>query len=194
MEDREIRVIAQEMTDLEMYRRFIKNKHKGNEDDYEILSTPPGYSFDVIQTVGGEQAAIELKTRMEYSYEQFNDIYFEKSKVINILMCAKAFGYSGSFFCTFYPKSDKVVIISFNDIEWDKVWEGTHPILKIGWEWANKRTANSRSEKTLKEVVYFPLKHTDNITYVYSYPGLKEEYNTLYKQNKKKVISSGDGF
>lgn len=187
MEDREIRVIAQEMTDLEMYRRFIKNKHKGNEDEYEILSTPPGYSFDVIQTVEGQTSAIELKTRMEYSYEQYDNIYFEKSKVISVLRCARSFGYCGAFFCTFYPKSDKVVIISLNDIEWDKVWDGTHQVLRIGWEWANKRTADSREEKTLKEVVYFPLKHTDKITYVYRYPGLKEEYNTLYKQNKKKV-------
>lgn len=188
--DKQGKVSVNELTDIEIYRRFVRMKGKGEE--YEILSTPEGYPYDVTQELGGtHHTAVELKSR-NFAYDKYPDTFFDKSKIDSVLAMASGLGYINAFIFAIYPESDRVVLFDLKAVDWDKVREGTHPYVRIGWEFANKCTVTSTEKKTLKEVVYFPLKHTDKITYVYRYPGLKEEYRTLFAENMKKV-SSGDG-
>lgn len=190
------KITAMEQTDKQIYKLFVnsindKKKRQINFKDMEILSP-----FDILQSntpmnnpFVSTTTIVELKNRIDYSYEQFDTIYLEESKIKKLLQAQEEYSANQTILAIIYPKSDKIVLIDISNIDWEAVYNNQHPYITHGKQIAAHNTTKDRNAKITKDVIYFPLKKqpSNNITYIYTLQHLDKIYKTLYNQNYQKL-------
>ena len=199
MNETDIKIEAKELTDRQLYEMFIKMYNSDNNVKYELRPTKTLCHYDVLQYKTDYARSttftslIEIKTREDYSYEQFDNTYFDKTKISYLLATQDDTSADDTYIVSFYPKSDKVVIHKLSDIDWENV-KNTPNVneVYVGTKNATWCTTYSRDIKKEKEVVYFPLhkQQDNNITYVFKFPDLQRTYDELYERNLEMVRNS----
>lgn len=165
---------ATEDTDKALYQEFLNNKH------CTVKIIPQGLksTYDVMQISDNSRDMVELKTRWKYTYEQFDDISINLWKVRRLLELQQDAGANNIYFCIFYPKSDKVILIDITHLEYDESDVITR-----------KTTFETISDKNPKmmfnQMIALDIKnkvdnHKKTRTYKYTFPNLKEQYISTF--------------
>lgn len=168
-----------EKRDLELYKHFCKKMNVST--DKIKIPTDKFSHYDL----GHNGYFCELKTREDYNYESFNDVYIQCDKIEwlkELYENYKEKGCKGSKVIFFYPSDNKVVVIDVHRIRWNMVIEGTYDCNRVYiWKtkkYMNKQTAVSKDEKIEKDVYSVPLPHHEkiNCVNVYDVEGLYDTY------------------
>ena len=107
---------ATEDTDKAIYQEFLNYKHCSAK----IIPQGLKSTYDVMQISDNSNDMIELKTRWKYTYDQFDDISINLWKTRRLLELKEDAGANNIYFCIFYPKDDKVVLIDITHLEYDE--------------------------------------------------------------------------
>lgn len=168
---------AAENTDKTVYKAFIDNKRP--KDSIRLIPQEVLSPFDLLQITDNSSDIIELKTRWDYTYEQFNDILIDTYKLNNLLLSRKDTGADRIYVVALYPKSDKIVIVDVTDLDYEY-----EDLVK---KRANGHTISKRIRKVLKTFVPLDIKNKINeklntTTYKYTFPNLMEEYESTFRK------------
>ena len=161
-----------EQADRMIYRKFIDRYSPNN--DIELKGTDILCCYDLIQTKGNDKHLIEIKTRWDYGYNDFEDISIDEQKI----RCIKGVDADNAYICAIFPKDDKIVLIDITDIRYDD-----NDVVK---RYANAQTISESPYKKIKSFIPLRIKkgrdeRLNTITYVFNYPNLKDEYNVFFQ-------------
>ena len=192
----DLKITAMEQTDKQIYKMFINSKNDNKKKQFNFRDMDTKSPYDLYQTMTpldnpfiSTSTIVELKNRIDYTYEQFDTIYLEQYKIRNILQKQEEDNAQQTILAILYPLSDKIVLIDITNIDWEQVNNNQHPYVIKGTQKAAYNTTKDKNYKILKDVIYFPLKKqpNNNITYIYNFPQLDKTYKILYKENWDKL-------
>lgn len=168
---------AAENTDKTIYKAFIESMKP--KDSIRLIPQEVLSPFDLLQLTDNSSDIIELKTRWNYTYEQFENLLIDTYKVNNLLLSRKDTGADKIYVVALYPKSDKIVIVDVTDLDYDY-----DDLVK---KRANGHTISKRIRKVLKTFVPLDIKKKTNdklntTTYKYTFPNLKDTYVNTFKR------------
>ena len=171
---------ATEDTDKAIYQEFLNHKHC----TAKIIPQGLKSTYDVMQISDNSIDMIELKTRWKYTYDQFDDISINLWKVRRLLELQQDAGANNIYFCIFYPKDDKVVLIDITHLEYD---ESDVITRKTTFE----TIADKNPKMMMNQMISFNIKEkVDNRkktkTYIYTFPNLKDRYISTFLSYCKK--------
>lgn len=166
---------ATEATDKTIYQNFLNMKNHKAQLESQDLHHP----FDLLQINENSKDMVELKTRWNYTYEQFDNILVDTYKFNNMLLCKKDNGADRIYVAILYPKSDKIVIVDVTDLDYEY-----EDLVK---KRANGHTISKRIRKVLKTFVPLDIKKKTNeklntTTYKYTFPNLKDIYVSTFRR------------
>lgn len=166
---------ATEDTDKTIYQNFLYMKNSKAQLEPQDLHHP----FDLMQINENSKDMVELKTRWNYTYEQFDNILVDTYKFNNMLLCKNDNGADRIYMVVLYPKSDRVVIIDVTELDYEY-----DDIVK---KKANSHTISENIRK--REKTFIPLDIKNKVdekkntrTYKYTFPNLMEEYETTFRK------------
>lgn len=173
-EYKELLFKATEDTDKTIYRTFLKRKNSTVGLIWQNVKS----TYDLMQISENSRDMVELKTRWKYTYEQFDDISINLWKVRRLLELQQDAGANNIYFCIFYPKSDKVILIDITHLEYD---ESDVITRKTTFE----TIADKNPKMMMNQMIALDIKnkvdnHKKTRTYKYTYPNLKEEYISTF--------------
>lgn len=165
---------ATEDTDKAIYQEFLNHKHC----NAKIIPQGLKSTYDVMQISDNSNDMIELKTRWKYSYDQFDDISINLWKTRRLLELKEDAGANNIYFCIFYPKDNKVVLIDITHLEYD---ESDIITRKTTFE----TIADKNPKMMMNQMISFNIKEkVDNRkktkTYIYTFPNLKDRYISTF--------------
>lgn len=171
---------ATEDTDKTIYQEFLNYKHC----TAKIIPQGLKSTYDVMQISDNSRDMIELKTRWKYTYDQFDDISINLWKTRRLLELQQDAGANNIYFCIFYPKDDKVILIDITHLEYD---ESDIITRKTTFE----TIADKNPKMMMNQMISFNIKEkVDNRkktkTYIYSFPNLKDRYTSTFLSYCKK--------
>ena len=171
---------ATEDTDKEIYQEFLNYKHC----TAKIIAQGLKSTYDLMQISDNSNDMIELKTRWKYTYDQFDDISINLWKTRRLLELKEDAGANNIYFCIFYPKDDKVVLIDITHLEYD---ESDIITRKTTFE----TIADKNPKMMMNQMISFNIKEkVDNKkktkTYIYTFPNLKDRYISTFLSYCKK--------
>ena len=161
-----------EKADRGIYRKFI-DKY---DPSIELQETDILCCYDLIQTKGGDRQLIEIKTRWDYRYADFEDISVDERKIKCIMKSVS--DNESAYLCAIFPRDEKIVLIDITGI--------TYTEDDLVRRYANAQTISDNPYKRVKTFVPLSLrkgkdKKLNTKTFVYYYPNLSEEYTAIYK-------------
>lgn len=164
---------ATEDTDKAIYQAFLESRNS------KVKIIPQGMksTYDLMQISDNSKDMVELKTRWKYTYEQFDDISINLWKVRRLLELQQDAGANNIYFCIFYPKSDKVILIDITHLEYDESDVITRK--------TTFKTISDNDLMMINQMVALDIKNkVDNRkktrTYRYTFPNLKEQYISTF--------------
>ena len=164
---------ATEDTDKAIYQAFLESRNS------KVKIIPQGMksTYDLMQLGENSMDMVELKTRWKYTYEQFDDISINLWKVRRLLELQQDAGANNIYFCIFYPKSDKVILIDITHLEYDESDVITRK--------TTFKTISDNNLMMMNQMVALDIKNkVDNRkktrTYRYTFPNLKEQYISTF--------------
>ena len=165
---------ATEDTDKAIYQEFLNYKHC----TAKVIAQGLKSTYDVMQISDNSNDMIELKTRWKYTYDQFDDISINLWKTRRLLELKEDAGANNIYFCIFYPKDDKVVLIDITHLEYD---ESDVITRKTTFE----TIADKNPKMMMNQMISFNIKEkVDNRkktrTYTYTFPNLKDRYISTF--------------
>lgn len=165
---------ATEDTDKAIYQEFLNYKHC----NAKIIPQGLKSTYDLMQISDNSKDMVELKTRWKYTYEQFDDISINLWKVRRLLELQQDAGANNIYFCIFYPKDDKVVLIDITHLEYD---ESDVITRKTTFE----TIADKNPKMMMNQMIALDIKnkvdnHKKTRTYKYTFPNLKEQYISTF--------------
>lgn len=168
---------AAENTDKTIYKAFIDNKRP--KDSIRLIPQEVLSPFDLLQVTDNSSDIIELKTRWNYTYEQFDNLLIDTYKLNNLLLSRKDTGADRIYVVALYPKSEKIVIVDVTDLDYEY-----EDLVK---KRANGHTISKRIRKVLKTFVPLDIKKKVNeklntTTYKYTFPNLKDIYVSTFRR------------
>ena len=173
-EYKELLFKATENTDKAIYQAFLESRNS------KVKIIPQGMksTYDLIQISDNSKDMVELKTRWKYTYEQFDDISINLWKVRRLLELQQDAGANNIYFCIFYPKSDKVILIDITHLEYD---ESDIITRKTTFE----TIADKNPKMMMNQMIALDIKnkvdnHKKTRTYKYTFPNLKEQYISTF--------------
>ena len=165
---------ATENTDKFIYQAFLDSKNS----NVKIIPQSIKSTYDLMQISDNSKDMVELKTRWKYTYEQFDDISINLWKVRRLLELQQDAGANNIYFCIFYPKSDKVILIDITHLEYD---ESDIITRKTTFE----TIADKNPKMMMNQMIALDIKnkvdnHKKTRTYKYTFPNLKEQYISTF--------------
>lgn len=165
---------ATEDTDKAIYQEFLNYKHC----NAKIIPQGLKSTYDIMQISDNSNDMIELKTRWKYTYDQFDDISINLWKTRRLLELKEDAGANNIYFCIFYPKDDKVVLIDITHLEYD---ESDVITRKTTFE----TIADKNPKMMMNQMIALDIKnkvdnHKKTRTYKYTFPNLKEQYISTF--------------
>ena len=173
-EYKELLFKATEDTDKTIYRTFLDSRNRTVGLIWQNVKS----TYDLMQISENSRDMVELKTRWKYTYEQFDDISINLWKVRRLLELQQDAGANNIYFCIFYPKSDKVILIDITHLEYD---EGDVITRKTTYE----TIADKNPKMMMNQMIALDIKnkvdnHKKTRTYKYTFPNLKEQYISTF--------------
>lgn len=171
---------ATENTDRTIYYNFLKQHNKNYQ-----LSVPDGIycPYDLIQQTDTSKDIIELKTRYNYTFEEFDDISIDLYKINNILIQKEEESATSAYVVALYPQSDKIILIDITFLDYDEENVVSRP---AQWHTLDE----DKRKKVNKTFLALKIKENDRQlntkTYQYDYPNLRNEYISTFKKYCKK--------
>lgn len=171
---------ATEDTDKEIYQEFLNYKHC----TAKIMPQNLKSTYDVMQISDNSNDMVELKTRWKYTYDQFDDISINLWKTRRLLELKEDAGANNIYFCIFYPKDDKVILIDITHLEYD---ESDIITRKTTFE----TIADKNPKMMMNQMISFNIKEKvdkrkKTRTYTYTFPNLKDRYISTFLSYCKK--------
>lgn len=168
---------AAENTDKTVYKAFLDDKRP--KDSIRLIPQEVLSPFDLLQITDNSSDIIELKTRWNYTYEQFNDLLIDTYKLNNLLLSRKDTGADRIYVVALYPKSEKIIIVDVTDLDYEY-----EDLVK---KRANGHTISKRIRKVLKTFVPLDIKNKVNeklntTTYKYTFQNLKDIYVSTFRR------------
>lgn len=173
-EYKELLFQATEDTDKTIYRTFLESRKRTVGLIWQNVKS----TYDLMQISDNSRDMVELKTRWKYTYEQFDDISINLWKVRRLLELQQDAGANNIYFCIFYPKSDKVILIDITHLEYD---ESDVITRKTTYE----TIADKNPKMMMNQMIALDIKnkvdnHKKTRTYKYTFPNLKEQYISTF--------------
>ncbi len=173
-EYKELLFHATENTDKFIYQAFLNSK----KSKVKIIPQSIKSTYDLMQISDNSKDMVELKTRWKYTYGQFDDISINLWKVRRLLELQQDAGANNIYFCIFYPKDDKVILIDITHLEYD---ESDVITRKTTFE----TIADKNPKMMMNQMIALDIKNkVDNRkktkTYKYTFPNLKDKYISTF--------------
>lgn len=174
---------ATENTDRTIYYNFLKQHNKNYQ-----LNVPEGIycPYDLIQQTDKSKDIIELKTRYNYTFEEYDDISIDTYKINNIMLQKEEESATSAYVCAIYPQSDKIILIDITLLDYDE-----DDVVQRPAKWHTLDKSPDKNKKINKTFIPLNIKqkkdnHLHTKTYQYDYPNLRNEYISTFKKYCKK--------
>ena len=182
------KIAAQEITDKEIYKRFMARK--GKEATYEDQGQ---YSkFDLIQYTKDKEIdildnkiLIDFKTRIRYHFNQFPTARISLHKFKDLYNAVETEGAQRAFIISAYPYDNKWVLWDITNIDFEDIFTGESEV-KIVTVAASKCSTKDNSDKRLQQMVELPLQK-NRFTYIYD-DDLSDYEDIMLKNMKNQNI------
>lgn len=164
---------ATENTDKFIYQAFLDSKNRKVGLIWQNVKS----TYDLMQISENRRDMVELKTRWKYTYDDFDDISINLWKVRRLLELQQDAGANNIYFCIFYPKSDKVILIDITHLEYDESDVITRK--------TTFKTISDNNLMMMNQMIALDIKnkvdnHKKTRTYKYTFPNLKEQYISTF--------------
>lgn len=174
---------ATEATDKHIYQMLLKQHNK----DYKLISPENIYCpYDLTQYTENSKDLIEIKTRYNYTFEEYDDISIDTYKINNIMLHKEEESATSAYVCAIYPQSDKIILIDITFLDYDE-----DDVVQRPAKWHTLDKSPDKNKKINKTFIPLNIKekkdnHLHTKTYQYAFPNLRETYINTFKKYCKK--------